>query len=276
MNEANTRRDLIDKSLLQAGWNVNDQTQVIIEFDINVALHDGVSEPITPYQGRQFSDYVLLGKNGKPLAVVEAKKTFVDAAVGREQAKQYCYNIQKQFGGEVPFCFYTNGHEIYFWDLGNYPPKKVIGFPTRDDLERYEYIRRNRKPLAAELINTNIAGRDYQVHAIRSVMEGIDKKKSNFLLVMATGTGKTRTTIAMVDALMRAGWVERVLFLVDRIALRNQALEAFKEYLPNEPAWPKIGEKLIATDRRIYTSTYPTMLNIIRDEEHSLSPHFST
>jgi len=274
MNETKTRKELIDKYLLEAGWNVNDQTQVMIEFDINVGLPYGVSEHLTPYQGHQFSDYVLLGKNGKPLAVVEAKKTFVDAAIGREQAKQYCHNIQKESGGELPFCFYTNGHEIYFWDLGNYPPKKVIGFPTRDDLERYEYIRRNRKPLATELINTKIAGRDYQIHAIRSVMEGIGKKKRTFLLVMATGTGKTRTTIAMVDALMRAGWVERVLFLVDRIALRNQALEAFKEYLPNEPAWPKIGEKSIAKDRRIYTSTYPTMLNIIRDEENSLSPHF--
>jgi type I restriction enzyme R subunit len=91
---------------------------------------------------------------------------------------------------------------------------------------------------------------------------------------MATGTGKTRTCIALVDALMRAGWVERVLFLVDRIALRDQTLEAFKEHLPNEPRWPKQGEKEIATDRRIYVSTYPTMLNIIRNEEKSLSPHF--
>jgi type I restriction enzyme R subunit len=274
MNEAQTRKKLIDKQLQEAGWNINDQTQVISEFDIKIDLPDGVSEPLTPYQGHQFSDYVLLGKNGKPLAVVEAKKASVDANIGKEQAKQYCHNIQKEHGGELPFCFYTNGHEIFFWDLGNYPPKKVIGFPTRDDLERYEYIRRNRKPLATELINTDIAGRDYQIHAIRSVMEAIEKKKSKFLLVMATGTGKTRTCIALVDSLMRAGWAERVLFLVDRIALRNQGLDAFKEHLPNEPRWPKVGEKTIAKDRRIYVSTYPTMLNIIRDETYSLSPHF--
>ncbi|CAM1353672.1 type I restriction endonuclease subunit R [Tenacibaculum halocynthiae] len=274
MNEAKTRKELIDKQLQEAGWNINDQTQVGIEYDINVGLPDGVSEPQAPYQGHQYSDYVLYGKDGKVLAVVEAKKTSANAELGREQAKQYCQNIQSESGGELPFCFYTNGHEIFYWDLGNYPPKKVIGFPTRDDLERYSYIRRNRKPLAQELINTEIAGRDYQIHAIRSVMEGIEKKRQKFLLVMATGTGKTRTTIAMVDALMRAGWAERVLFLVDRIALRNQALEAFKEFLPNEPRWPKIGEKEIAKDRRIYTSTYPTMLNIIRDEEYSLSPHF--
>ena len=274
MNEAQTRKELIDKQLAEAGWNVNDRTMVSLEFDINVDLPDGVQEPQTPYQGHQFSDYVLHGKDGRVLAVVEAKKTSVDPAIGREQAKQYCYNIKNEKGGELPFCFYTNGHEIYFWDLENYPPKKVIGFPTRDDLERYQYIRRNRKPLAGELINTNIAGRDYQIQAIRSVMEGIEKKKQRFLLVMATGTGKTRTTIAFIDAMMRAGWVERVLFLVDRIALRNQALEAFKEHLPDEPRWPKPGEKLIAKDRRIYVSTYPTMLNIIRDEEYRLSPHF--
>jgi type I restriction enzyme R subunit len=274
MNEAKTRKQLIDKQLQEAGWNINDQSQVGIEYDIAVDLPEGVSEPQTPYQGHQYSDYVLYGKDGKVLAVVEAKKTSVNAELGREQAKQYCQNIQNESGGELPFCFYTNGHEIFYWDLGNYPPKKVIGFPTRDDLERYSYIRRNRKPLAQELINTDIAGRDYQIQAIRSVMEGIEKKRQKFLLVMATGTGKTRTTIAMVDTLMRAGWAERVLFLVDRIALRNQALDAFKEFLPNEPRWPKIGEKEIAKDRRIYTSTYPTMLNIIRDEEYSLSPHF--
>lgn len=270
-NEKLTRKEIIDTRLKQAGWNVTDRTQVIEEFDIHLTV---VEEPATPYAGHQFSDYVLLGKDGKPLAVVEAKKTSVDAALGREQAKQYCYNIQSTQGGELPFCFYTNGHDIYFWDLDNYPPKKVYGFPTRDDLERYAYIRRARKALAGELINTKIAGRNYQIGAIRAVMESVEKRKRKFLLVMATGTGKTRVCIALVDALMRAGWAERVLFLVDRIALQNQTLDSFKEYLPNEPRWPKQGEKEIATDRRIYVSTYPTMLNVIRNEEKLLSPHF--
>lgn len=273
-SEAQTRSELIDKQLGISGWNVKDPTQVVSEFDISVPLPDGVAEPRNSYEGHQFSDYVLLGKDGKPLAVVEAKKSSKDAALGREQAKQYCYNIKKEQGGELPFCFYTNGHEIYFWDLENYPPRKVVGFPTWDDLERFQYIRRNRKPLTQEFINTNIAGRDYQIRAIRAVLEGIEKQKRDFLLVMATGTGKTRTCIAMVDALMRAGHAEKVLFLVDRIALREQALRAFKEHLPDEPRWPNEGEKLIAKDRRIYISTYPTMLNIIRDESQHLSPHF--
>jgi type I restriction enzyme R subunit len=272
-NEKLTRKEIIDSSLKEAGWTVGDRTQVVEEFDI-VINKNGVQESAAPYAGHQYSDYVLLGKNGKPLAVVEAKKTTIDAALGREQAKQYCYHLQKAQGGELPFCFYTNGHEIFFWDLENYPPKKVYGFPSREDLERYSYLRKARKSLASELINTKIAGRDYQIASLRAVMEVIEKKRRRFLLVMATGTGKTRTCIALVDTLMRAGWAERVLFLVDRIALRDQTLEAFKEYLPNEPRWPNQYEKEIATDRRIYVSTYPTMLNIIRDDEAKLSPHF--
>lgn len=185
--EAQTRSELIDQQLVLSGWNIKDPTQVIEEFEIRIELQNDVVKTPTLNQGYQFSDYVLLGKDGKPVAVIEAKKTLQDAAIGREQAKQYCYNIQKQLGGELPFCFYTNGHETYLWDLENAPPRKVIGFPTRDDLERFAYIRRNRKPLTQEFINTSIAGRDYQIRAIRSVLEGIEQKKRDFLLVMATG-----------------------------------------------------------------------------------------
>ncbi len=120
ITEAQTRAELIDAQLGASGWNVKDPTQVVEEFDILTSLPEGVAEPRTKYEGHQFSDYVLLGKDRKPLAVVEAKKSSRDAAIGREQAKQYCYNIQKQLGGELPFCFYTNGHETYFWDLENY------------------------------------------------------------------------------------------------------------------------------------------------------------
>jgi len=272
--ENQTRKEIIDKQLLAAGWDITDCTQVIEEFDIKVAISESIHEDISEYSAHQFSDYALLSRDGKPLAVIEAKKTSKDAEAGREQAKQYCYNIQKQYNCRLPLCFYTNGFEIFFWDLENYPPRKIIGYPTRDDLERYHYIRNNKKLLSEELINTDIAGRDYQIRAIRAVMEEIEKRQRNFLLVMATGTGKTRVCIAIVDALMRAGWAERVLFLVDRIALREQGLAAFKEHLPNEPRWPKPGEKQITKNRRIYISTYPSMLNIIRDEKNPLSPHF--
>ncbi|TGL20568.1 DEAD/DEAH box helicase [Leptospira bourretii] len=273
-SEKETRKQIIDKRLFEAGWNVDDPLQVIAEFEIIVEPIDDTNKPTSAYHGLQFSDYVLLGRDGKPLAVVEAKKATVDPAIGREQAKQYCYNIQKSKGGELPFCFYTNGHDIYFWELEHSPPRKVYGFPTRDDLERYAYLRRTRRPLTGELINTQIAGREFQIQAIRSVLEAVEKKKRKFLLVMATGTGKTRTCIALVETLMRAAWAERVLFLVDRISLRDQALDAFKEFIPNEPRWPHAGETEIAKDRRVYVSTYPTMLNIIRDEKNPLSPHF--
>ena len=222
MNEKQTRIELIDNHLKSAGWNVNDYTQVVEEYSVI----SKAKEPSIQY-GSTFSDYILLGKDGKALAVVEAKRTSKDAEIGREQAKQYCLGVEEETG-ILPFCFYTNGLDIFFWDLNNYPPKKIIGFPTRDDLERYAFIRKRRKPLATELINTAIAGRDYQIQAIRAVMEAIERKRTKFLLVVATGTGKSRTCIALTDALMRASWVERVLFLVDRIALRDQALDAFK------------------------------------------------
>ncbi|MDV7186107.1 DEAD/DEAH box helicase family protein [Lutibacter sp. TH_r2] len=274
MNESTTRKELIDIQLKEAGWDVNDHTQVVEEYVVDLTTENQVDELTEKYKKNQFSDYVLLGKNGKPLAVVEAKKSTKDANTGREQAKQYCYNILKETKDILPFCFYTNGHDIFFWDLENAPPRKIVGYPTREDLERYLYIREAKKPLSSEFINTKVAGRDYQIRAIRSVMDGLEQKRRTFLIVMATGTGKTRTTIALVEALMRAGWAEKALFLVDRIALRDQALEAFKEHLPNEPRWPKQGEKSIAKDRRIYVSTYPTMLNIVREEKETLSPHF--
>lgn len=271
MNESQTRKNIIDQKLAEAGWRVDDVTQVVTEFTVEKS---DLQDPSEKY-GNSFSDYVLLGKDGKPLAVVEAKRSSTDARKGEEQAKQYAQHIQIEFNSDYPpFCFYTNGHQIYFWDIGQAPPRRIVGFPTREDLERMEFIRRNKTPLADELINTNIAGRPYQIQAIRSVYESLEEKKRNFLLVMATGTGKTRTCIAMVEGLMKAGWVSRVLFLVDRIALRNQAIEAFNEHLPNYSVWPKDGETEIEKDRKIYVSTYPTMLNIIDQGHDKLSPHF--
>lgn len=153
---------MIDFQLKMAGWDVGDRRQVITEFyagDVDV-----VQEKEVGYGKKQFCDYVLLGKDGKPLAVVEAKKSSVDAEVGREQAKQYCLKIEENTG-RLPFCFYTNGQEIFFWDLGFYPPRKVMGFPRLEDLERYLYLRYNRKSLVDEFVDTRIAGRDYQLMA---------------------------------------------------------------------------------------------------------------
>jgi type I restriction enzyme, R subunit len=275
MNEAETRQQIIDRRLLKAGWNVAELSQVTSELDIWIGIPDELRDAsLTEYSGHQFADYALLGEDGHPLAVVEAKKTSKDARVGQEQAKQYAVNIQLTTGKSLPFVFYTNGNDIYFWDTERFPPRKVYGFPTRQDLERMKFQRDNEKPLSHELISKEISGRPYQIEAIRSVFDNIEKGKRKSLLVMATGTGKTRTTVSMIDVLMRTNRVQRVLFLVDRIALRNQALDAFKEFLPNSPVWPKVGETEIKTDRRVYAATYPTMLNIIQQDNCKLSSHF--
>ena len=251
-SEAQTRKEIIDKRLKIAGWDVTNPIQVTQELDIWVGLPQGVREPQTPYQGHLFADYALLSKEGNPVAIVEAKKTSVDAEIGKEQARNYAEKIQKINGGPMPFVFYTNGYDIFFWDTERYPPRKVFGLPTIVDLERMQFLRNNSKTLSSELINNYIAGRPYQIQAIRAVLERVEKKLRKFLLVMATGTGKTRTCMGLLDVLMRTNWVQKVLFLVDRIALREQALETFKDYLPNAPVWPKTGEVKFAPDRRIY------------------------
>ncbi len=259
--EAETRRKIIDENLRLAGWKVDDPSQVVTELDILIDPH--AAAPKTPQAEHRFADYALF-LHGKPLAVVEAKKTSVDAQQGQEQALQYAQNIQKSAGGRMPLVFYTNGYDTFFWESEFYPPEKVHGFPGRLDLEWMDHRREERKPLSVELINTGIAGRDYQIAAIRSVLELVEAKRRKFLLVMATGTGKTRTAAALVDVLMRARWAKRVLFLVDRIALQEQALAAFKEHIPSEPRWPERPGEEFAKERRIYVTTYPTMLNLIQ------------
>jgi type I restriction enzyme R subunit len=264
-SEADTRRQLIDDRLRLAGWNVDDPSQVIQELDIYVS--DGksgaVREPRTAYAGHQFADYGLLLR-GKPAAVVEAKKTSRDAEVGQEQARQYAEGLKGMHGGALPLILYTNGRDTFFWDSEHYPPAKVFGFPTVDDLEWMALRGETRGALSVELINTAIAGRDYQIEAVRTLLDAMEARRRKFLMVMATGTGKTRTAVALVDALMRAHWVKRVLFLVDRIALQEQALLAFKEHLPAVPRWPDQDEVRFDRHKRVYVTTYPTMLNLIQ------------
>lgn len=273
-SEAQTRQQIIDQRLKLSGWDVKNPSHCTEELNIWVGLPQGVREPQTPYQGYLLADYCLLGKDGKPLAVVEAKKTSVDAEIGKEQARNYADQIQRTTGVVMPFVFYTNGYDIYFWDTERYPPRKILGFPSRSDLERMQFLRDNGKLLSSELVDLRIAGRPYQIEGIRAVLESIEKKRRKFLMVMATGTGKTRTCMGLVDVLTRTNHVQRVLFLVDRIALQEQALDAFKEHLPNAPIWPKEGEREFVLDRRVYVMTYPTMLNLIQQENCPFTPHF--
>jgi type I restriction enzyme R subunit len=263
-SEADTRQAIIDQRLRLAGWNVDDPSQVIQELDIYVREgKTGAGREERRYAGHQFADYALLLRS-KPAAVIEAKKTSRDAQLGQEQAKQYAEKLKAIHGGVTPFIMYSNGYETYFWDSELYPPARVHGFPTRDDLEWLAQRRDTRGALSIELINTGIAGRDYQVEAIRTLLEAIEARRRKALMVMATGTGKTRVAVSLTDVLMRARWVKRVLFLVDRLALQEQALSAFKEYLSNAPRWPEQGEYAFDHTRRVYVTTYPTMLNLIQ------------
>lgn len=275
MTEAETRQQLIDENLRLAGWNVNDTSQVRQELDIDLAQAGIIRESSNGYTGHRFSDYGLL-LHGEPIAVVEAKKTSKHAALGKEQALQYAQNLER-IHGVLPFVLYTNGYDIYFWESDFYPPVKMHGFPTREDLEWMRQRREQRQSLSTEAINTNIVDRDYQIAAIRAILENLQVKRRKALLVMATGTGKTRATVALIDLLIRARWARKVLFLVDRVALQEQALFAFEEHLPSEPRWPQQGEKAFQRNRRVYVTTYPTMLNLIQNgttPSTYISPHF--
>ncbi len=251
-NEQQTRTELIDSQLAHAGWARNRRT-LIEEFVLKAGESDSA------YSGEQFADYVLLGSDSKPIAVVEAKRSSRDELAGKRQAADYADAIKAKFGSD-PFIFLTNGKEIQFWDRERYAPRKISGFYTRDDLERMRHQRQFAQQLSSVTINADIAGRDYQNEAIRRVTEGIDDAKRKFLLVMATGTGKTRTTIALVDTLLRSKRIQRILFLADRRELVRQAMSEFKTHLPNESlARIESGE---TSGARIQFSTYPSMMQV--------------
>src|SRR6266496_3999296 len=176
-SEADTRQQLIDARLRLAGWDLADPSQVIQELDIYVggASAAAVRERGPQYAGHRFADYALVLR-GKPVAVVEAKKTSRDAQVGQEQAKQYAEQLARLQGGPLPFIMYTNGHDTFFWDSDRYPPDRVMGFPSRDDLEWLVQQRETRGALSVELINTRVAGRDYQIEAVRTLLEAIEAR----------------------------------------------------------------------------------------------------
>lgn len=209
--------------------------------------------------------------------MIEAKRTRKSADAGKHQAELYANCLENQFG-QRPVIFYSNGYETWIWDDLNYPPRPIQGFLKKDELERLIFRRTHRKRLHLVQVNGNIVNRTYQSEAIRRITETFDEKKGRkALLVMATGTGKTRTAIALVDLLMKANWVKRVLFLADRNALLTQALRAFKTHLPTVTPIDLTKDKVVES-ANVVLSTYPTMLNYIDRVEETgriLSPgHF--
>jgi type I restriction enzyme R subunit len=248
-SEAETRDYYIDLLLRGAGWQLTDKN---LEVEVSGMPNN---------QGKGFVDYVLWGDDGKPLALVEAKRTRRDAKVGQQQAKLYADCLQAQYG-QRPVIFYSNGYEHWMWNDTAYPPRAVQGFFKKQELELMIQRRSSRKPLAQAVINPDIIGRYYQTRAVRRIGETFEKDNlRKALVVMATGAGKTRTVIALADVLMRCNWAKRVLFLADRVALVNQAVNAFKKHLPDSSPVNLVTEK--NTDGRVFVSTYPTMMGLI-------------
>jgi type I restriction enzyme R subunit len=251
-DEATTRDLFIDVMLKEAGWALERPEDR--EFEVSGMPNS---------QARGFVDYVLWGDDGKPLGLVEAKRTRRDATVGQQQAKLYADCLVARFG-QRPVIFYTNGYETWLWDDTAYPPRQVQGFYTKDELALLVQRRTTRRVLAELPINSEIVERHYQHRAIRHIGEAFESgHQRQALVVMATGAGKTRTVIALVDLLMRANWAKRVLFLADRVALVNQAVNAFKAHLPEASPVNLVTEK--NTDGRVYVSTYPTMMGLINE-----------
>jgi type I restriction enzyme R subunit len=249
-SEKETRDFFIDLLLKEAGWPLDQERDR--EFEVQ-------GMPNAP--GKGFVDYVLWGDDGRPLAVVEAKRTRKSAPVGQQQAKLYADCLEQQFGRR-PVIFYSNGYEHWLWDDAFYPPRKVQGFLKRAELELAIQRRQIRRPLAEAAVNKQIVERHYQERAIRRIGETFERdRQRKALVVMATGAGKTRTVIALCDLLMRSNWVKRVLFLADRVALVNQAVGAFKTHLPDASPVNLVTEK--DKEGRVLVSTYPTMMGLI-------------
>ena len=249
-SEAETRDYFIDLLLKEAGWPLDQKRDR--EFPVTGMPNSN---------GEGFVDYVLWGDDGKPLGVVEAKRTRRDPKVGEQQAKLYADCLEQMYG-QRPVIFCSNGYEHWIWDDAMYPPRRVQGFYKKAELELLVQRRRTRRELATATISNTIVERYYQTRAIRRIGESFEKdNERKALLVMATGSGKTRTVIALCDLLIRCNWVKRVLFLADRVALVNQSTNVFKKFLPDASAVNLGTEK--DSEGRVYVSTYPTMMGLI-------------
>ncbi|MRX62593.1 DEAD/DEAH box helicase family protein [Maribacter luteus] len=260
--EAETRKLFIDILLKEAGWDDLKQGRDL-EYKVT-----GMPVSVNP-SGIGYADYVLWDDNGMPLAVVEAKKTLHDPKRGKHQAFLYA-NCLEKMTGQRPIIFYTNGFETHLWDDLFYPERQVSGFYTKDELQYVIERRNTRKDLRQFQVNRDIAGRPYQMEAIKRVAEALvttydgklKGKNREALLVMATGSGKTRVSAAIVDMLTKSNWAKRVLFLADRNALVTQAKNAYKEYVPHLSAID-LTKETEDNGTRLVFSTYPTIMNRI-------------
>lgn len=257
ISEFETRKRYIDVELKLSGWNIGSDVGEEIEVK-GMPNNEGVG----------YVDYVLYGDNGKPLAVVEAKRTSKDPKVGQQQAKLYADCLEKQYG-QRPVIFFTNGFETYIWDDYNqYSERRIYGFYKKSELQLMVDRRNSKISLKNVYIKDEISNRYYQKEAIINVCEALEKRQRKMLLVCATGTGKTRTAISLVDVLSRHNWAKNILFLADRKALIRQAKNNFSKLLPNLSLCNLLDNRDNPEEARMIFSTYPTMMNAI-DETKS-------
>ncbi|HEK8985833.1 TPA: DEAD/DEAH box helicase family protein [Clostridioides difficile] len=251
VSEFETRKRYINIELKLAGWEFGKDIWEEIEVQ-GMPNESGVG----------YVDYVLYDENGKPLAVVEAKRTSKDPKIGQQQAKLYADCLEKRYS-QRPVIFLTNGFDMYIWD--DYSDRKVYGFYKKSELQLMIDRRKSKKSLSSVTINDEISNRYYQKEAIRAVCEALENKQRKTLLVCATGTGKTRIAISIVDVLSRHNWIKNILFLADRKALVKQAKKSFTKLLPNLALCNLLDSKDSPEDARMIFSTYPTMMNAIDD-----------
>lgn len=266
LSETETRAQFIDLLLREAGWEVMTQknTPAAAKAGIEIEVHGVGLEGGTGY-----CDYVLYGEDGVPLAVVEAKRTSISEEEGRQQAELYADCLFAQYG-VYPLVYYTNGFHIKVLDGYYSEPRKIMGFHSLEDLKRMHFMR-GRKPLEDLKINENITDRGYQKMSIRAVCDHLNSKHRRALIVMATGTGKTRTAISLCDVLLRKHWVQKILFLADRTTLVDQACDNFNKLLPDYTSCILTGSKEEERSAQLIFSTYNAMMGYIDADEKEFS-----
>ena len=250
LSEYKTRKIYIDSMLTDAGW-----------IEGHNWINEVELEGMPNQSGLGYADYVLYGDDGRPLAVIEAKRTCVDVSKGRQQAKLYADLLEKKYHRR-PVIFLTNGFDTRITD-NLYPERKCATVYSKRDLEKLFNLQTMRTSLAHVMVNKTIAGRYYQENAIKAVCEAFgDKNRRKALLVMATGSGKTRTVIALCDVLLQHGWIKNILFLADRNSLVTQAKRNFVNLLPDLSVTNLVEEKDNYSAHCVF-STYQTMYNAI-------------
>ena len=264
-SEAETRKLYIDVMLAEAGWEVLEKEGALLAGKACIE----VELPGMPNNSEiGYADYVLFSDNMTPLAVIEAKRTTKDPLIGKHQAALYAHALEKKYGVR-PIVYYTNGFTTYVQD-GIYPDRTILAFHTQQDLELM-LQKRSRKNITDLRVNEGIAGRDYQIQAVHSICHHLNQKHRRGLLVMATGTGKTRVSISLTEILMRNNWAKNILFLADRRSLVKQAARNYTKLLPSVSTTVLSENSSPDLQARIMFSTYQTMIRYIDTDKKLFS-----